>query len=115
MADTGVPPLPARPARILARLLSDVVRGHTHIGDIANSIAQLPYLNLALYISLRLVLGTLSLVERVSNAAHERICQFLCLPACGVRGPSSSAVVVLGGDDGMWSSRRRSRVYDMAN
>ncbi len=103
MTDTRAPPLPARPYQILARMLSDIFRGHwhAHIGDIANSFAQLPYLNLALCISLQLVLGALSLVERVSDAAHERLCKLLCLPPCEVRGPGSSAVVVVGGDDGM--------------
>lgn len=101
MAHTGTPSLLARPDQILARLLSDVVRGHARFGDIADSIAQLPYLNLALCISLHLLLGALSLAERVADAAHERLCQFLCLPACEVRGPGNSAVVVVGGDDGM--------------
>ncbi|PIL24161.1 hypothetical protein GSI_13914 [Ganoderma sinense ZZ0214-1] len=101
MAHTGAPPRTACPDYILVRLLSDVLRGHTHIGDIANSIAQLPYLNLALCISLQMLLAALSLVERVSDAAHERLCQFLCLPACEVRGPGNSAVVVVGGDDAL--------------
>ncbi|KAI1794537.1 hypothetical protein LXA43DRAFT_995466 [Ganoderma leucocontextum] len=101
MLDSGAPPLLGRPDQILARLLSDLVRGHAHIEDIANSIAQLRYMNLALCISLRLLLGALAVVERVTDAAHERLCQFLCLPACELRGPRNSAVVVVGGDDAL--------------
>ena len=77
----------------------------------ASRIKTLRNMSLVLYISLRLLLGALTVVERIRVSVHERLCQFLGLSPCQVRGPKDSAVVVVGGNDGMCllSDRRRSR------
>ncbi|KAI8998471.1 hypothetical protein BD414DRAFT_407239 [Trametes punicea] len=54
-----------------------------------------------LYLCLSLLFKCLSVWERIKARSHERLCDLLAISPCQVYEPEESAVVIIGGDEGV--------------